>query len=298
MWLGLAGLSAVLLGCYEVCKKISLRGNAVLPILHFNTCVGGLALLPLLGLSMKGYLAESALFYVAPLSGEEHGAVVLKSVLVLVSWGTGYAAVKNLPLTLTGPVKASQPVITVVGAVIIFGEYLNMMQWAGVGMAILSFHLLAATGRKEGVSFGRNGYIWLMLASIFTGALSGLYDRYLLRSIPPLSLQVWFTIYQAVLLTPVHLFFHIKRRERRERITWRWQIPLVSILLLAADYFYFVALSDPDALISVISMVRRSNVIITFLFGAYYFHERNLRAKAFDLFLILLAMIILYFGSR
>jgi transporter family protein len=259
--------------------------------------MGGLVLLPLLWLSKKGHFSEDALLYVAPLRVEEHGAVALKSVLVLASWWTGYSAVKHLPLTLTGPIKASQPVITVMGAVVILGENLNVMQWAGVGLAFLSFYLLSATGKKEGVSFGRNGYIWLMLISIVTGALSGLYDRYLLLSIPPFSLQVWFTVYQAVLLTPVYLFFHIKGKTWKGSITWRWQLPLVSILLLSADYFYFVALSDSEALISVISMMRRSNVVITFLFGAYYFHERNLRAKSIDLFLILLAMIILYFGS-
>jgi transporter family protein len=296
MWLIPALFSALLLGCYEVCKKISLNGNPVLPILHFNISLEAALLLPTLLLSATGCLPHDALFYVAPLTPQQHLSALLKALLVLASWGCGYVAIKNLPLTITGPIKATQPILTLVGALIIFNEHLNPTQWAGVILAILSFYLLAATGKKEGIPFAHNRHIWLMLAAIVTGALSGLYDRYLLRTILPLSLQVWFTLYQAILLIPFHLLLRVRRPARP--IVWRWQIPLVSILLLAGDYLYFAALSHPDALISVISMARRSNVLITFLFGAYYFRERNLRAKAFDLFLIFLAMILLFFGTR
>ena len=38
--------------------------------------------------------------------------------------------------------------------------------------------------------------------------------------------------------------------------------------------------------------------LVSFLFGAFVFHERNLTAKAFDLLLVLLGMIFLYIGSH
>jgi len=45
-------------------------------------------------------------------------------------------------------------------------------------------------------------------------------------------------------------------------------------------------------------MIRRVSVLVSFLFGALFFHEKNLKAKAFDLALVLLGMIFLYIGSK
>ena len=75
-------------------------------------------------------------------------------------------------------------------------------------------------------------------------------------------------------------------------------ILLISIFLSMADFAYFYALSLPTALISVVSMIRRGSVLVSFSVGALVFHEKNLRAKAVDLVLVLLGMVFLYLGSR
>ena len=79
---------------------------------------------------------------------------------------------------------------------------------------------------------------------------------------------------------------------------WRWSIIFISLFLSAADFVYFYALSIPDAMISIVSMVRRGSIIVSFLFGALFFHEKNLRAKILDLALVLLGMVFLYLGSK
>jgi len=53
---------------------------------------------------------------------EDHVKVLIKAVIVLSSWISGYFALKHLPLTITGPIKASQPVLTLLGAMLLFGE--------------------------------------------------------------------------------------------------------------------------------------------------------------------------------
>lgn len=68
--------------------------------------------------------------------------------------------------------------------------------------------------------------------------------------------------------------------------------------LSAADFVYFYALSIPGAMISIVSMVRRGSVIVSFLFGAVLLHEKNLKSKAVDLLLVLLGMLFLYIGSN
>ena len=143
MWVILAFLSAFLLGCYEVNKKMSLNGNAVIPVLFFNTLFSSLIFLPFIVLSYATDVLDGSLLYVPRVPFETHVAVFIKAVIVLSSWIFGYFALKHLPLTLSGPIKATQPVLTLVGALVIFGERLNLYQWIGVAFAVASFYLLS-----------------------------------------------------------------------------------------------------------------------------------------------------------
>ena len=68
--------------------------------------------------------------------------------------------------------------------------------------------------------------------------------------------------------------------------------------MVGRKFLYFYALSLPGAMISIVSMVRRGSVIVSFLFGALFFHERNLKSKAIDLALVLIGIVFLYIGSK
>ena len=297
MWLALAFLSAFLLGCYEVNKKISLNGNAVIPVLFFNTFISSLIFIPFIVLSFYTDLLDGTLLYVPKVSWEAHVAVFFKAVIVLSSWMCGYFALKHLPLTITGPIKATQPVVTLVGAMLLFGERLNLYQWAGVILSIASFYLLSSSGKKEGIRFAHNKWIFFTVLSVLTGAASGLYDKHLMETLDVMTVQVWFTLYQCLMMLPILLFIWYPHRKNTTPFTWHWNIVFISVFLCLADWIYFYALSYPDSMISIVSMVRRSNVLVTFLFGALFFHEKNLKSKAIDLFLVLLGMLFLYLGT-
>ena len=298
MWVLLAFLSAFLLGCYDICKKKSLNGNAVIPVLFFNTLISSILFLPFVVLSYFTDVLDGTLFFVPHVPLATHCMVIFKSFIVLSSWLTGYFSVKNLPLTITGPIKATQPVITLTGAMLVLGERLNMYQWTGVLLAILSFYLLSASGKKEGINFSHNKWIFYAILSIVFGAISGLYDKYLMTSLDVMTVQVWFNIYQFLMMLPILMLLWYPRRKQTTQYTWRWTIIFVSVFLALADWIYFYALSFPDSMISVISMIRRSSVLVTFTAGAFFFREKNIKNKAFDLFLVLLGMIFLYLGTK
>jgi transporter family protein len=298
MWVLLAFLSAFLLGCYDICKKKSLDGNAVIPVLFLNTLISTLIFIPFILLSYTTNLLDETLFYVPRVPLKTHGLVALKSLIVLSSWITGYFSVKNLPLTITGPIKATQPVITLTGAMLIFGERLNLYQWTGVLLAVLSFYMLSASGKKEGIRFSHNKWIFYAVLSIIIGAVSGLYDKFLMKSFDVMTVQVWFNVYQLFIMIPILLLLWYPGRRKTTPYRWKWSILLVSLFLAVADWIYFYALGFPDAMISIVSMVRRSSVLVTFVAGAVLFHEKNLKNKAIDLFLVLLGMIFLYLGTK
>lgn len=298
MWLALAFCSAFLLGCYDVNKKLSLNGNAVIPVLFMNTLFSSLLFVPFIILSFCTDWLDGTMVYVPQASMETHLRVFVKAIIVLSSWISGYFALKHLPLTLAGPIKATQPVLTLLGALLIFGERLNGYQWAGVLCALASFYLLSLSGKKEGIRFAHNRWIFLMFLSIMMGALSGLYDKHLMRSLDVMTVQVWFNIYQLAIMSVVLLTLWYPNRKKTTPFRWRWNIIFISLFLCMADWIYFYALTFPDSMISIVSMVRRSSVLVTFTAGALFFHEKNLKSKALDLLLVLLGMICLYLGTK
>lgn len=299
MWLLPAFASAVLLGFYDVCKKHALKQNAVIPVLFLNTVFSSLIFLPFILFSLPDDIASSGnVFYVPRAGWEVHKYVMLKAVIVLSSWICGYFGMKHLPITIVGPVNATRPVMVLVGALLLFGERLNLYQWTGVLLAVLSFFLLSRSGRKEGIDFAHNRWIVFTVAAAVLGALSGLYDKYLMQHLPPMFVQAWYVLYQAALMGVVLLFVWFPSRASTTPFVWRWSIPLISLFLSSADFAYFYALSHEASMISVVSMIRRSSVIVSFLCGALLFHEKNLRSKVIDLLLVLLGMVFLYIGSH
>lgn len=298
MWLSLAFLSAALLGLYDVAKKRSLTGNAVMPVLLLNTLFSSLIFLPTI-LSAEFGLGwfDATPLASAPGTAQAHLLVLVKSSIVLVSWIFGYFGMKHLPITIVGPINATRPVLVLLGALLLFGERLNAWQWTGVLLALASLVLLSRSGRREGVDFRHNVWILCLAVAAVTGAASGLYDKYIMSRLDAAFVQSWYNLYQLGMMTVVTALLWWPRRHESP-FHWCWSIPLISIFLSAADFAYFCALREEGALIAVVSMVRRGSVIVSFLCGALLFHERNLRSKAVDLALILVGMFFLWLGSR
>ena len=299
MWLLLAFLSAALLGFYDAFKKQSLRGNAVLPVLFLNTIFSSLLFLPFIVVSACApSLLQDTMVYVPMAGWAEHKYIIIKSFIVLSSWVFGYFGMKHLPLTIVGPINATRPVMVLVGAMLLFGERLNLYQWIGVLLAILSFFMLSRSGKKEGIDFKHNKWIFFIVLAAVTGAVSGLYDKYLMKQLNPMLVQSWYNIYQVFILCPVILLLWYPRRKESTPFHWHWTILFISLFLCAADFVYFYALSYEDSMISIVSMVKRGSVVVSFLFGALFFREKNLKSKAIDLVLVLIGMFFLYLGSK
>ena len=305
MWLLLAFLSATLLGFYDSFKKESLRDNAVIPVLFLNTLFASLIFLPFIILSYNTTVLDGSIFHVASGGWHEHKYIIGKSIIVLSSWIFGYFGMKHLPLTIVGPINATRPVMVLVGALLVFGERLNVYQWIGVALAVASFFMLSRSGKKEGIDFKHDKWIYFIVLAVVLGAVSGLYDKYLMApaesggvGLNSMMVQSWYNIYQCFMMLVMLLIIWYPKRKSSTPFHWHWGIILISVFLSAADFVYFYALSFPDAMISIVSMVRRGSVIVSFLFGAMMLHEKNLKSKMVDLLLVLLGMVFLYIGSK
>jgi transporter family protein len=205
----------------------------------------------------------------------------------------GYFALKHLPLTLAGPINATRPVLVLVGAIFLFNEKLNIIQWSGVAVALFSLFLLSLSGKKEGIDFKSNKWIYCLFGAVIMGAVSGLYDKFIMKFLPPMFVQSWFNVYQVFIMGILVLLM----RKHGGKLKWRWSIPLISLFVSIADFAYFYCLSNPDALIAVVSMVRRGSVIVSFTAGVLLFKDKNIKSKAIDLVFVLLGLILLCWGS-
>ncbi|MBO7050163.1 MAG: EamA family transporter [Bacteroidaceae bacterium] len=297
MWLAFALVSALFLGLYDVAKKQSLKENAVIPVLWFNTLFCSLLMLPFTLLSAKTGLLDGSIFYVPTAGWELHRLLMLKAFIVLGSWIFGYFGMKHLPITLFGPINATRPIIVLLGGLLLFGERLNLYQWIGVTIAVLSFYLLSVSGKKEGITFYKNKWVFCVIMATILGAVSALFDKYLLGRFNNMFVQAWSNFYQLALMTVILFTLWWPTRGRTTPFQWKWPIIFIAVFLTLADYAYFVSLASSASMVSIVSMIRRSSVIVSFLCGALLFHEKNLKSKVIDLLLVLLGLFFLLIGS-
>lgn len=275
-WIAATLASALFLGCYDLCTKHAVHENAVLPVLFLANVCSAAIWLSLLALQRMAPTLLPAVFAVPHLTLFQHAQLALKSVIVAASWICTYFAVKHLPVSIASPVRATGPLWTLVGALAILAERPTLLQLAGIVTTLASFVLLSAAGRSEGIHFHRDKWVWWLVAGTILGAVSGLYDKYLLgrRGFAPSTVQAWFAIYLALLFLPAAAGWKFRWWTRNE-FHWRWSIPFLSITLLTADFLYFGALRNPTALIALVASLRRGSTLVGFAGGLLFFGERS-----------------------
>ena len=279
-WIVATMVSAFFLGVYELSIKHAVRENAVLPVLFLSNLCSATIWLALLGIQRAHPAALPDAFIVAHLTWFQHAQLFLKSFIVASSWIFTYFAVKHLPVSIASPIRASAPVWTLLGALLLLAERPTWLEMLGVVVTLASFVLLSFAGRREGVHFHQNKWVWWLFAGAVLGALSMLYDKYLLgrAGYHASTVQAWFAIYLAVLFLPLAVGWKFRWWQRNE-FHWRWSVPLLSASLLVADFVYFSALRDPAALVSLVSSLRRGSTLVAFAGGIVLYKERQDRWK-------------------
>lgn len=296
-WIAASLVSAFFLGLYDLSKKHALRDNAVLPVLFLGTLCGAAVWLALLLLGLAAPGAVPAGFVPEALTPAQHGLVFLKSMIVALSWAFTYFGIKHLPLSLAAPIRATGPLWTLGGALLVLGERPSWLENTGILLTLASFYGLSVVGRGEGVHFHRNKWVGCMIAGTLCGAVSGLYDKYLLGTVhlSAAAVQAWFTLYLPVVMLPLALGWW-RRWWPRNEFHWRWSIPFIALTLLVADYVYFDALRNPAALVSVVSSLRRGSTLVAFAGSIWIFREARGGAKLPAVLGIVLGIILTVLG--
>ena len=287
-WLILALLSAFFLGCYDLAKKKSVQDNAVRPTLFMCSAFYALFMLPVL---LTGHTE--------PMPLQSHLYLSVKALIVGGSWILTYNAIAHMPLSIATTIRALAPVFTIFLAVTLMGERPQVLQWTGVAICMCSYVGLSLAGRKEMGHFFSNGWVISMVLGTLLAACSGAYDKFILQrmNFDALTVQVWFSIYMLLWQFVVCAITWFPRRKKTTPFKFRWSFLLVAALLIIADRCYFVAVSDPDALISIITVFRRSSVLISFFAGLIFFKERKSKTKFVALLGVILGICLIALGK-
>ncbi|WP_299896795.1 DMT family transporter [uncultured Aquimarina sp.] len=299
MWMYLGLLAALFLGLHNLCKKHAVQGNEVFPVLLGTIGSGFLVLLPFfIGSVYYPEYTKEIGFYIDQIPASTHGFIFIKSMIMAASWVLAYQALKHLPITIVTPIRSAGPFFTFIGAILIYQEKPNFLQWIGFFLIIFSVILYSKIGKKEGINFKKNKWIFAIIGATFLGASSGLYDKFLIQqlALTPQTLQFWFCFYTVLILLVILSFTWFGNAEKRKQFTWRWTIVAVGVLLQAADYFYFKALQDPEALIMLLSAIKRSQILIAVVIGGLVFKEKNKRKKLVPLFGIMLGVFLILYS--
>lgn len=283
MWILLGFLSAALLGIYDICKKESVRDNAVLPVLLSSMVCSTLLLTPL-------WISHSSEL---TLNAHQHLLVFIKALIICTSGMCTYSGIKHVPLSLASPIAATRPAWVILGAVLIYGEVLSWIGWLAVCVVLCGLIAFSLIGKNEGFNIKNNRYLWLVIAGMLLGACSGIYDKYLLREMDRTAVQFYYAAEQALMMAAIVAVFWWPRRHQGTPFQWRWSIVGISLFWVTSDFVYFYALSQPGAMISVMAVIRRSGAIIPFLYGIVFMHDKQFKPKAVALTVVLLGVITL-----
>ena len=287
-WTAWILLSSFFLALYDLAKKAGVRDNAVLPVLLCSTCCGCAAFIA--GISVCGKLP--AVF--ANTNEQVLLLAAIKSVIVATSWVFTFYALRTLPITIATPIRASAPALVFIAAFFLYGEIPSWIQAIGMLAVFGGYFAFSWAGKYEGIDFFRNKAVWSAIAGAGFSALSSIWDKYVfqVRAMPVETVQFFFQVglvcVYALILSGQRLL-----KLPHDRFEFRFTIPFVGILLAAADWLYFKGLAVPEAPISVGSLLRRFSVVLTFVLGARFFHETNLKRKALALAAILVGVILL-----
>ena len=226
--------------CLTGSKKTAVRDNAVPVVLLLNVSTAAFIWsIPVTvswfsgNGSSDGSGCGDGLAQLSRLTPGTHALLFSKSLLVGASWTCAFFALKHLPISVATPIRATSPLWTVLIAVTLFGERPGIAQWFGVGIVVAAFVAFSRVGAREGIHFTRDRFVTLMMVATLLGAVSAIYDKYLLQTakLSPAVVQAWFSIYLVPVMLP--LAFRWWRVERQTNpFQWRASIPLIAIFLL------------------------------------------------------------------
>lgn len=304
MWILYASIYATIIGFFTVLKKKATEKTNTLFVLAFHSTLGFLL------------LSWTAFFDALKISPQSILFLLIKSVIVAFMWIFELIALKKYYISSLQPISSIKVVIGFVAGIIIFSE--PFVWWKCIGVAIIFVGLVmfnfydakhivkfessksnfenmnASNHDEQQLKRNRITAIILFLLSCILSETSAILDKFILTNVSPNQMQFWFMMFVSIILWICFFASCIKNKKMlvSKSDFKNFYIYLIACILIVADRFLFTSLSQPDVLVSGVSVIKQISIIVSVIFGGLWFKEPKLKNKLIFLAIILAGIII------
>lgn len=291
-WIFLVLFYGVAKGLRDAFKKKALQKSSLFEVLFFYTFLSLVFALPF----CPDALDLNPIF---------HSALIIKSFVIFLSWIFSFRAIRHLPVSLVGVLDSSRIVFSMLMGALLFSEKMTHLRTLSM-LLIMTGLFLLRVGKHEQSKKADTKYIFLSFASCLLTATSGILDKVLLTStssihhflfknstISSSQTQFWYLLY-LTLFYAVYILCTKHKLSVRSCIKNYW-IFILAILFVAADRALFIANSDPESKVTVMTLIKQSSVIVTLLLGKIMFREKGVLKRFACAFIISLGVLLSVF---
>jgi len=275
-WMALGIIAGIVLGFYDYWTKKAMVNNNAVDVTFLSAFVGALLWIPaFLNLQLFSPLEF------ANTSAQEQLLIFVKSIAMSFSWLFAYYAVRELPMSFSGAVRASGPIWTFLGGIFFFGELLSISQLIAVGVSILVYYLFSIVGKNEGIVVLKSRPMAMMLVATLLSAMTTVYDKHLLKIFSGnlTQIQAYSALQRAIICFAI--FFYLRRGSISGILkTINPYVVLVGASWIAAEWIYFFALSDPNSNLTYFSVFRRFSLVVGFILSIFLIGETQVFRKS------------------
>ncbi len=289
MWIAFGLTAGIILGFYDFWTKKSMDRNNVIIIVLWSSLFGMLAWSSVIAIDYKNPIFLAS---IAKLGLKDQTLIFIKSLAMTLSWLMAYYSVKALPMSFSGAVRASGPLWTLIGGLLLLQEIISLAQFFLICVSIAAYYALSQVGKKEGISVLKSKPVFMMLVATILSAITTVYDKYLIQNIgiPPITIQI-VSAFQRFIIAII--IYSIYNKKLKSNITWTFYIPLVGVSWVVAEYIYFLAIMQVESNVTYLSIFRRTSLVIGFILSAIFIGEKNVKQKSLIIFIIILSTILL-----
>lgn len=296
IWMLLVLVYGLLKGSREIAKKLAMNKNSVMEVLVVYTFISFLFVIP--QSPNAGGLEPKFFIFIA-----------LKSFCIFLAWICSFRSLKKLPVSLYGILDLSRMIFATSFGVIFLHEILNLYQIIGLitvctGLLLLKFkpRFLKKLFHIEDSPVVQNNqiileekthsttfYVILAFISCFLNAVSGFFDKVLMKDITSSQLQFWYMLF----LIGYYLIYVLITRTKISLSTfkniWVW---LLAIMFVIGDKALFVANGMPESRITVMTLIKQSGCLVTIIGGKFIFKEKNTGYRFFCAAIVIIGIVI------
>ena len=277
MYILMTLISALFLGFYDVLKKVSLKKSSVYEMLFFCCASGFVVSLFFLGAGISVNVVDVSL-------------ILLKSVIIVLDWILVAKCVKKLDVAIVSGFGLINTVLTVFGSAIFFKEELGWIHL--FSLLFISGGIMLITRIEKKPSDVKNDYkclFFLFIASVL-GACSSLLDKYILnyRGVSHGEILTFFLLFNAIIYFVI--YFIKEKRVSFNKLKTNYFMIITGISIALADIFYYYSITMEDSQISLVSILRKTSVIVATILASIILKEKHLLKKLGVLFIMLIGV--------